>query len=105
MTHALRHCFRKCGALTGFAVGSFVLFQTILARSLAPDIPQNQAGTDKETIQHEIQLGTAYLAGHGVAQDQKLAAYWYEKAANAGDPFAQNQIGYLYQVGLGDRKS
>ena len=27
-----------------------------------------------------------YLAGRGVAQDPKLAAYWYEKAAGAGDP-------------------
>ena len=34
-------------------------------------------------------------------RNEKLAAYWYEKAANSGDPVAQKQIGYFYQVGIG----
>ena len=42
-----------------------------------------------------------YLAGHGVPQDLQRAAFWYEKAAGAGDPQAQLQIGYLYEAGIG----
>jgi TPR repeat protein len=36
-----------------------------------------------------------------VQQDLKLAAYWYEKAAGLGDPSAENEIGYFYEMGIG----
>ena len=52
-------------------------------------------------MQQEIELGAAYFVGRGVERNEKLAAYWYEKAANSGDPVAQKQIGYFYQVGIG----
>jgi TPR repeat protein len=69
--------------------------------AIKPDIPRIQAGAANGSIEDETRLGAAYLLGSGVAQDEKLAAYWYEKAANAGDPVAQKQIGYLYEVGVG----
>ena len=49
-------------------------------------------------------MGAAYFAGLGVPQDEKLAAYWYEKAANAGDPAAQKQMGYFYNLGIGVKR-
>lgn len=76
------------------------LFQAS-ARPVDPDIPRLQANAERGSIKEEVLLGAAYFVGRGVTQDERLAAYWYEKAANAGDPGAQNQIGYLYQVGLG----
>ncbi len=76
-----------------------VLFQPRIARAI--DIPRVQAGAEKGSVQQQIELGAAYLAGRGVPRDEKQAAYWYEKAANAGDPGAQQQIGYFYQAGLG----
>ena len=69
-----------------------------------PDIPRLQADAERGSVKQEILLGAAYFVGRGVAQNEKLAAYWYEKAANAGDPGAQNQIGYLYEVGIGVHK-
>jgi TPR repeat protein len=66
-----------------------------------PDVPATPAGFEPRTIQAQIQLAGEYLAGHGVAQDSKRAAFWYEKAAGAGDPRAQLQIGYLYEAGIG----
>jgi uncharacterized protein len=36
-----------------------------------------------------------------VVRDEKQAAFWYEKAANSGDPAAQNEIGFFYQTGIG----
>jgi len=66
-----------------------------------PDIPQIENTNERGRAERAIALGDAYLTGHGVPQDLKLAASWYERAAGFGDPVAQNQIGYFYQVGLG----
>ncbi len=52
-------------------------------------------------IEREIQMGDDYLSGHGITRDEKQAAYWYEKAAEAGDPWAEKQIGFFYQSGIG----
>ncbi len=75
--------------------------ELLQARSMEPDIPKIQSGAENGSIAEEIQLGAAYFAGRGVAQDLKQAAYWYEKAANSGDPHAQMEIGYFYQAGIG----
>ena len=66
-----------------------------------PDISKIQEAAAKGRAKSAIALGDAYLTGHGVQQDPKLAAYWYEKAAGFGDPVAQNEIGYFYQTGMG----
>lgn len=71
------------------------------ARAIDPEIPKLQAGAERGSVQHEIELAAAYLRGHGVAKDEKQAAYWYERAANSGDPGAQQQIGYFYAAGIG----
>ena len=78
-----------------------VLQLPIAARAVDVDIPRIQVNAERGSIKEQIELGAAYFTGRGVAQDEKRAAYWYEKAANAGDPGAQKQIGYFYQVGIG----
>jgi TPR repeat protein len=40
-----------------------------------------------------------YETGQGVAQDYKQAVYWYQKAADAGDTFAQFDLGRIYEAG------
>ena len=77
------------------------LAQPLVSHAVNPDIPRIQAGAEAGSISREIELGAAYLAGRGVPRDEKQAAYWYEKAANSGDPAAQEQIGYFYQAGIG----
>ena len=79
----------------------FAIVQSQTAHAVNPDIPRIQTGAERGSIQQQIELAAAYLAGHGVPRDEKQAAYWYEKAANAGDPGAQQQIGYFYQAGIG----
>ena len=88
------------------SIGLFVLSLcwTHALWAVDPDIPHIQAGAERGSIQQEIELGNAYLVGRGVARDEKQAAYWYEKAANFGDPVAQEQIGYFYQVGFGVKR-
>ena len=79
----------------------FAVVQPRIARAVNPDIPRIQTGAERGSVQQQIELAAAYLAGRGVPRDEKQAAYWYEKAANAGDPGAQQQIGYFYQAGIG----
>ncbi len=63
--------------------------------------PPNQVNPSARTIQQELQLAGDYLVGRGVPKDETEAAYWFRKAADQGDPAAQNQLGYLYSFGIG----
>jgi uncharacterized protein len=65
------------------------------------DIPSTTVAPEPRSVDEQIKLAGDYLAGRGVAQDLKMSAYWYEKAAGAGDPQAQLQIGYFYETGIG----
>ena len=65
------------------------------------DIATVRAHAEQGSVLDEILLAGDYFTGNGVAQDPKMAAYWYEKAAGHGSPEAQNQIGYFYQAGIG----
>jgi TPR repeat protein len=67
----------------------------------AADLPSVRAHAEQGSILDEILLAGDYFTGTGVAQDPKMAAYWYERAAGHGSPEAQNQIGYFYQAGIG----
>ena len=68
---------------------------------VTPDIAHIDVSAKPLSSHQQFKLGSAYLTGDGVQQNDKLAAFWYEKAAEAGDPDAQNDLGYLYQVGIG----
>src|ERR1017187_1417164 len=66
-----------------------------------PDVQQLQVKAQKGFVAQQIELAEAYFTGEGVAQDAKQAAYWFQKAAEAGNPEAQNLVGYLYEAGVG----
>lgn len=57
------------------------------------DIPNTTAG-----------MGERYLLGHGVPQNNQKAFTYFEKAANEGDVFAQNEVAYMYAAGKGTHK-
>lgn len=57
------------------------------------DLRTIQTAAEKGVVHKQIELGSAYVMGYGVAQDLRLVAYWSHKAAEKGDPAAQNQIG------------
>src|SRR5882757_939783 len=71
------------------------------AEPAAADLTDIRAHAEQGSIRDEIALAGHYFTGNGVAQDPKMAAYWYEKAAGHGNPEAQNEIGYFYQAGIG----
>lgn len=48
-----------------------------------------------------LSLGESYEKGEGVEEDHATAFYYYEKAANTGDPAALNKLGNMYAQGKG----
>ena len=67
----------------------------------AVDIPALTTTQQPQSVEQQIKLANDYFVGRGVVQDLQQSAYWFEKAANAGDPLAQMQIGYFYDAGIG----
>jgi hypothetical protein len=88
-------------------LGGFFLLTVsgFAATSATADVPNTQVVPQPRTVDEEIKLAADYFAGRGVAQDARQAAYWYEKAAEAGDPESQLQTGYLYAAGIGVEKN
>ena len=52
---------------------------------------------DAGNMSAQIMLGALYNKGGSVQRDDKVAANWFEKAANQGNAEAQYQLGYLYE--------
>jgi len=50
-------------------------------------------------------LGTLYMEGKGVEQDDATAFMWFQRAANLGDARAQYNLGASYAEGAGVQKS
>lgn len=50
------------------------------------------------------ELGVCFRHGWGVPKNKATAAYYFEIAANMGDPDAQNDLGYCYANGEGVKK-
>ena len=89
--------------LTLSVVSAFVFGGILLMASDAfgspegePDVPSAKPSQHPRSIEQEVKLADDYLLGRGVAQDLKMSAYWYQKAAEAGDPVAQLQTCLLY---------
>jgi serine/threonine protein kinase/TPR repeat protein len=49
----------------------------------------------------QLALANAYFSGRQLAPDYRSAAYWYGRAAQAGDQYAQWQAGRIYEQGIG----
>lgn len=73
-------------------VGLCALFAgcSTMGNSQADNVPNTTAG-----------MGERYLLGRGVSQDYQKAFVYFSKAAEEGDVFAQNELGYLYAAGKG----
>lgn len=53
------------------------------------------------SVADEVRLARRFEQGNGLPRDPAQAAYWLRKAADHGDPEAQNELGYLYFRGEG----
>ena len=52
---------------------------------------------DAGNMSAQIMLGALYNKGGAVERNDKMAASWFEKAANQGNAEAQYQLGHLYE--------
>src|SRR5687767_8380270 len=52
----------------------------------------------------DTQMGTRYLLGRGVQQNDTTAFGYFQKAANSGDVFAQNEVAFMYAAGKGTKR-
>ena len=89
--------------------GKATLFIAILAilAVFQPGLAENrgieqlrQAAEQGHAVAQSI-LGSLYLAGEGVAKDDREAAKWFRKAAEQGNAEAQFNLGIMYLTGEG----
>lgn len=59
---------------------------------------------EKGNAAAQYRLGTLYAEGKGVAQDDKEAFKWFQRAAEKGDAGAQYNVGASYAAGIGVAK-
>lgn len=91
--------FRACGRVMS------ILFLTILLASCASDrYPNRDELKLNDAKNPTTAMGVRYLLGRGVIQNDKKAFYYFNKAAHQEDPFAQNELAYLYAAGKGTAK-
>jgi uncharacterized protein len=94
-----------CALVLAAAACCVLLFAPAsVAAAPGPDT-STRVAPEARSVVEQVKLANDYLAGHGVKQDLKVAAYWYEKAAAAGDPGAELEIGYFYETGTGVEKN
>jgi TPR repeat protein len=60
---------------------------------------------DKGDATAQYSLGTLYLEGKGVEQNDATAFLWFQRAANQGHAVAQYNVGASYAAGAGVAKS
>lgn len=60
-----------------------------------------QSGDWMASDSDNTKMGVRHLFGRGAMQSDQKAFYYFNKAANDGDPFAQNEIAYMYAAGKG----
>ncbi|RKP06194.1 hypothetical protein THASP1DRAFT_18771 [Thamnocephalis sphaerospora] len=58
----------------------------------------------KELVLAIHELGVCFRHGWGVPKNKQTAVYYFELAANMGDPDAQNDLGFCYYHGEGVKR-
>lgn len=58
-------------------------------------------GREADNAESAQYTGMRYLLGRGVKQDNEKAFYYFSKAAKYDDPFAENELAYMYAAGKG----
>lgn len=70
-------------------------------RSVLKSLKHLTASANKGLTASQNLLGTIYAAGIHVARNDEIAASWFIKAADNGDPIAQSNLGIMYENGWG----
>ena len=69
------------------------------AFSQAPDVAKIKADAEAGDAMAQAQYAQILQTGDGVEKNEAEAAKWYQKAADAGNDYAQVNLGVFYQTG------
>jgi len=83
------------------AIFIILVAKFVYANELAIVVKNVQKAADQGDASAQVNLGSMYIDGKGVAQDDKQAVKWYRKAANQGNANAQYNLGIMYSDGKG----
>ncbi|ORX98468.1 HCP-like protein, partial [Basidiobolus meristosporus CBS 931.73] len=96
----------------GCKVNPQVAFQCLqkAAEYAVFDLNNLTNNTNLSAAKHELvlaiyELGVCFQHGWGVSKNKSTAVYYFEIAANLGDPDAQNDLAFCYLHGHGVRKN
>ena len=101
MTHKAVHIFLAAAFLVATPVWGLAADHTLSNAKIAH--LQRSAKLGYGPAQYE--LGLAYAAGDGLPQNLRLAAFWWQKAAENLDGAAQLQLGTAYAHGWGVQRN
>ena len=82
--------------LAAFAMLAAGRMAAAQAAEIDPALLAKAAGGDAAA---QVAVGESYASGAGVTQDSKLAAEWYQKAADKGDIAGELHLATLYRDG------
>ena len=99
----------RAAGCTAVVIPAMLMSKELPAQSVKPSFSPvflaapnaDQTSPEARTIRQELKMAGDYLVGKGVPRDPAQSAYWFKKAADQGDPGAQNQLGYMYVWGIG----
>ena len=69
-----------------------------------PNVAEVKARAEQGVVEAQYALGTMYLKGNGVEQNDQKALHWYMKAAEQNSAMAQIKLGFMYEDGNGVAK-
>ena len=75
------------------------------AKQYTQAVAKLKVAAEKGHKKAQYRLGRCYDKGNGVAENEKLAFYWYSKSAAQGHAKAQYQVGKSYKNGEGVEKN
>ncbi|BBP00076.1 tetratricopeptide repeat protein [Sulfuriferula nivalis] len=82
-----------------------LLLALVAANSFAMSTDEAKMVSDaavRGSASAQVLLAVMYKNGDGgYSKNEQQAAYWYEKAADQGNPYAQMALGDMYEQGLG----
>ncbi|KAJ9070406.1 hypothetical protein DSO57_1008447 [Entomophthora muscae] len=97
--------------LLGISIEARLAFQCLQHSAESAIVDLNTIkNTDCSAAKHELtiaihELGICFRHGWGVSRNKETAAYYFELAADLGDPDSQNELGHCYMYGEGVKRT
>ena len=67
----------------------------------AGELKTIKKAAEQGDVEAQLKLGTMYVQGEGVPEDDTKAVYWFHQAAEQGQAEAQSKLGFMYAQGEG----